>query len=115
MSEHRRLMQEQAHGYELRLLELRKQLPGGLPLEPPKPSIEKSTVQTPSPPPNLETEPKADLAPEVPPEEESTEDKSELDELREMAEKAGVKVDKRWGADRLYVEIEKAEAESGKG
>jgi len=28
-----------------------------------------------------------------------------LDALRARAEKAGIKVDKRWGADRLYEEI----------
>jgi hypothetical protein len=29
----------------------------------------------------------------------------DLDALRAKAEKAGIKVDKRWGADRLYEEI----------
>lgn len=33
----------------------------------------------------------------------------ELEDLRAMAEQAGVKVDKRWGVERLYAEIEKAE------
>jgi len=32
----------------------------------------------------------------------------DLDQLRAEAEAAGVKVDKRWGADRLRTEIEKA-------
>lgn len=41
-------------------------------------------------------------------EEEPVED--DLDALRTEAEAAGVKVDKRWGVDRLYEEIEKAEA-----
>jgi hypothetical protein len=33
---------------------------------------------------------------------------AELDDLREQAEAAGVKVDRRWGADRLREEITKA-------
>jgi len=34
----------------------------------------------------------------------------DLDALRAKAEAAGVKVDKRWGADRLYEEIAAAKA-----
>lgn len=39
---------------------------------------------------------------------EGTEPEAELDHLREQAEAAGVKVDGRWGADRLREEIEAA-------
>lgn len=40
--------------------------------------------------------------------EEPADPEAELDALRLVAEKAGVKVDKRWGADRLREEIDEA-------
>lgn len=50
-----------------------------------------------------------DDAPPPPPEDPPADDPEvELSQLREQAEAAGVKVDKRWGADRLREEIEAA-------
>lgn len=62
---------------------------------------EKRSLTPPVPPPVVKNTP-APVAPSA----------DDLDALRAAAEAAGVKVDKRWGADKLRLEISAAKAES---
>lgn len=61
----------------------------------------------------VEPAPEDDVETAVPSQEdvETRNDEIDLDALREQAKTAGVKVDKRWGADKLRAEIAAAQAE----